>query len=627
MPRIAILPSSVADQIAAGEVVERPASVVKELVENAMDAGATTIDVTIEEGGRTLIRIADDGSGMDAEDARLALSRHATSKIVSAEQLVGVRSFGFRGEALPAIASVSDLIVETAPADGVGTRLRVMGGAVVEAGESARRQGTTVTVQRLFYNTPARQKFLRGARSEWRAVLDTMHGIATLRRDVHFLVTHDGKRVLDLPAVGTLRERLAALWGARELERFVDVNDVQGPVQVSGLAERPADVGTASRRILLIVNGRLIRDPGLVRAAEAAYKSTLPSGVRPSLVLQLHLPGADVDVNVHPAKAEVRFRDRWPIERAVEAAVRRALGLFDAAADVGGWRTWAPPPSLQAGMSPAAPGGLGRFASPSGTELHPSSLRIAATLDGLFAPRDTLPVGPGLDEAPVSEPAHSETLDGMPAPAPAPWDAYPEEVAAVEAERAPVSVPPLMQLRRMYLMFEHDEGVVLIDQHSAHERVLYEEFLGVFERGDAPSQRLLFPLTLHLAPRELEAFEANRDLFARLGFEAEPFGGHTVLVQSVPMPHPRFDAERCLRDTLASLVGDRHASAHARHERLAATVACKAAIKAGDALSPSEMRALYIALAETRLPAHDVHGRSTIVRLTWDELDRRFGRA
>jgi len=635
MPRIAILPSSVADQIAAGEVVERPASVVKELVENAMDAGATSIDVTIEEGGRTLIRIADDGSGMDADDARLALSRHATSKIVSAEQLVGVRSFGFRGEALPAIASVSDLTVETAPADGAGTRLRVMGGAVVEAGESARRQGTTVTVQRLFYNTPARQKFLRGARSEWRAVLDTMHGIATLRRDVRFLVTHDGKRVLDLPAVATLRERLAALWGARELERFVDVNDVQGPLQVSGLAERPADVGTASRRMLLIVNSRLIRDPGLVRAAEAAYKSTLPSGVRPSLVLQLHLPGADVDVNVHPAKAEVRFRDRWPIERAVEAAVRRALGLFDAAADVGGWRTWAPPPSLQAGMSAGlsgASGGLGRFASSPGTELPPSSLRIAATLDGLFAPRDTLPVGPGLDDAPVSEGAQSDTLDGMPAPAPAPWESLPHETTngvadTIEAQHTPVSVPPLMQLRRMYLMFEHDEGVVLIDQHSAHERVLYEQFLGVFERGEAPSQRLLFPLTLHLAPRELEAFEANRDLFARLGFEAEPFGGHTVLVQSVPMPHPRFDAERCLRDTLASLVGDRHASAHARHERLAATVACKAAIKAGDALSPGEMRALYIALAETRLPAHDVHGRATIVRLTWDELDRRFGRA
>jgi DNA mismatch repair protein MutL len=187
-------------------------------------------------------------------------------------------------------------------------------------------------------------------------------------------------------------------------------------------------------------------------------------------------------------------------------------------------------------------------------------------------------------------------------------------------------VPPLLQLRRTYMMFEHDDGVVLIDQHSAHERVLYERFMGMLERGEAPSQRLLFPLTLHLAPAEAEAFEANRDVLARLGFEVEGFGGHTLLVNAVPMPHPRFDAERCLRETLAALAGDREASSHARHERLAATVACKAAIKAGEELSPGEMRALFVALGDTTLPAHDVHGRSTIVQLSWSELERRFGR-
>jgi DNA mismatch repair protein MutL len=195
------------------------------------------------------------------------------------------------------------------------------------------------------------------------------------------------------------------------------------------------------------------------------------------------------------------------------------------------------------------------------------------------------------------------------------------------SEPAPaVPVPPLLQLRRTYMLFEHDDGVVLIDQHSAHERVLYERFMGTLERGEAPSQRLLFPLTLHLTPAEGEAFEEHRDVLARLGFEVEGFGGHTLLVSSVPMPHPRFDAERCLRETLAALAGDRSPSAHARHERLAATVACKAAIKAGDELSPGEMRALFVALGETRLPAHDVHGRSTIVQLSWPELERRFGR-
>ena len=278
MGRIAILPSAVADQIAAGEVVERPASVVKELVENALDAGATTIDISIEQGGIALIRIADDGSGMDASDALLALERHATSKITSAEQLVGVRSFGFRGEALPAIASVSELDIETASDDGVGTHVRAAAGAVIGTSAIARRRGTTVTVNRLFYNTPARQKFLRSARSEWRGIADTMQQIGALRRDVHFTVRHDGKLMLDLPAADSLRTRLGALWGHREIERFVSVDDVQGPVHVSGLAERPADVGNGTRRILLIINGRVVRDHGLIRAAEAAYRSTLPSG-------------------------------------------------------------------------------------------------------------------------------------------------------------------------------------------------------------------------------------------------------------------------------------------------------------------------------------------------------------
>ena len=593
MSRIAILSSAVADQIAAGEVVERPASVVKELVENALDAGATTVDVTIEEGGRALIRIADDGSGMDREDAVLCLSRHATSKITAAEQLVGVRSYGFRGEALPAIASVSELLIETASEDGAGTQVRAAAGAVLDTREATRRRGTTVSVQRLFYNTPARQKFLRSARSEWRGILDTMHAIGALRRDVHFTVRHDGKVALDLPAVPTLRARLAELWGHRDVQRFVDIDDVQGPIHITGMVERPADVGTATRRVLLIINGRVVRDLGIVRAAEAAYRSTLPSGVRPSLVLSLHVPGGDVDVNVHPAKSEVRLRDRWPTERAVENAVRRALGLFDASAGIG-WRTWAPA---------AAPTWRDDVHA-----IEPAALRATPVAEGLFA----TPESGGMGAAPPATAAAAYPATGA--------------AAAAAPHDAPNAVPPLLQLRRMYLMFEHEDGVILIDQHSAHERVLYEDFLGVLERGEAPSQRLLFPMTLHLGPDEAEAFEAHRAAFEKLGFEMEGFGGHSLLVNAVPMPHPRFDAERCLRETLAALTGDRAAGDAKRHERLAATFACKAAIKAGDVMSPGEMRALYIALANTKLPAHDVHGRSTIVRLSWDELDRRFGR-
>ncbi|MHB1311214.1 MAG: DNA mismatch repair endonuclease MutL [Gemmatimonadaceae bacterium] len=587
MPKIAVLPSTVADQIAAGEVVERPASVVKELVENALDAGATSVDIAALEGGRTLIRISDDGSGMSRDDAVLAIERHATSKIRTAADLVGVSSFGFRGEALPAIGSVARLEIETATADGAGTRVRVEGGTLAAVADAARRRGTTVSVNDLFFNVPARLKFLRGARSEWRAIMDVLTTMALTRRDVRFSVSHDGKALITLPPAAGLRDRVAALWSVDLADGLVTVDDVSGPVRVSGLVERPADVGTVARRVFLTVNGRAVRDAGVVRAAEAAYRSTIPAGVRPTVLLELELPGGDVDVNVHPAKAEVRFRDRWPIERAVERAVRRALGTGDAAAWFGA----------------------------SGAVSQPAFMPSVVDVELLRAPQSQVAHAP-LFDAPGQDGAHAPAL------AHAPDLARPDDAPATPE----IPVPPLVQLRRTFISYERDDGLVLIDQHSAHERVLYEKFMGALERGDAPAQHLLFPLTLHLSPDEAEAFDANRDLFARLGFEAEAFGGTSVLVHATPNPHPRFDAERCLRDTLQALTGDRVASTHARHERLAATVACKAAVKAGDVLSPSEMRALFIALATTTLPAHDVHGRATIVHVSWDELERRFGR-
>ncbi len=573
--RIAVLDGAVADQIAAGEVVERPASVVKELVENALDAGATVIDIEVVDGGREGIRVSDNGCGMDRDDAVLALERHATSKIRLAEDLVGVRSFGFRGEALPAICSVSELTITTAPTDGAGTEVQAAVGAVRTVQEAARRQGTTIHVTRIFHNAPARRKFMKGNRSEWRSVMETLTALSLTRRKVRFTLSTDSKAPLVLPVAATLGDRLAALFGGPYAARFLPVDDVSGSTQVSGLVERPAEVGTASRRVHIAINGRAIRDNGIVRAAEAAYRTTIPSGVRPSLFLEIEIAGDAVDVNVHPAKAEVRFRDRWQLERVVETAVRRALGTVNAAASIG--RSYWPLPS----SSPV----------PMRTVDVETLQPHAAPMDGFFA-------------APEVADTVSETI-----------------VAAVEGD-----VPLLTQLRHTYMMFEHDEGVVLIDQHSAHERVLFERFMRVLAAGEAPAQRLLFPMTLHLSADEADAFDSARESFERLGFEIEGFGGQTLIVRSVPMPHPRFDAERCLRETLAALAGDRSASAHGRHEKLAATVACKAAIKAGDTMSPREMRALFVALRDTTLPAHDVHGRSTIVQLPWDEIERRFGR-
>jgi DNA mismatch repair protein MutL len=566
--RIAVLPPAVADQIAAGEVVERPASVVKELIENALDAGATSVDVLAEDGGRIKIRVSDDGTGMTRDDAELALERHATSKIRSAADLVGVPTFGFRGEALPAICSVSQFELETATEDGVGTLVSGAGGTVRDVDAATRRRGTTFTVNRLFYNAPARQKFLRSARSEWRSILDVVSTMSLMRRDVRMTLAHDGKEVLSLAAAHSLRERIAALWSADYAARFVPVDDVSGAIHVSGLVERPADVGTSSRRVHLAVNGRAIRDAGIVRAAEAAFRSTIPSGVRPTLFLEIVVPADSVDVNVHPTKAEVRFRDRWVLERAVEQAVRRALGTTDSAASIGPPVMWTP-------------------------------RSVDATTYSFGAP----PLG----SAPLLEVSDDSEA------------ASPEPASMGD-------VPSLSQYKRTYMVFETDTGLVLIDQHSAHERVLFERFMATFEGGESPSQRLLFPLTITLTPAEADALEGHREALQLLGYELGEFGGQTVIVHAVPNPHPRFDAERCLRDSLAALAGDRPAASASRHQHLAATVACKAAIKAGDVMSPQEMRALFVDLRECTLPAHDVHGRQTIVQLSWDELERRFGR-
>jgi DNA mismatch repair protein MutL len=297
------------------------------------------------------------------------------------------------------------------------------------------------------------------------------------------------------------------------------------------------------------------------------------------MFLSITIPASGVDVNVHPAKAEVRFLEKWPVERAIETAVRRALGTFDASAAMGG-RYF---PSVRVEQS---------FGG--------------ATDNVSMLSRSDDPIGALFEESDAAEFTESEQVG--------------QQARPVE------EVPELFQFRRMYIAFEHQDGLILIDQHSAHERVLYEEFMGSLETGKAPAQRLLLPLTLHLGPAEADAFEENREYLEKLGFEIEGFGGSTLIVNTVPMPHQRFDAEQCLRDTLDALTGDRVAGTATRHEHLAATVACKAAIKAGDQLSHGEMRALFIALRDTKLPAHDVHGRSTIVQLTWDEMDRRFGR-
>ncbi|PYP13247.1 MAG: DNA mismatch repair endonuclease MutL, partial [Gemmatimonadetes bacterium] len=332
---IAVLAPQVADQIAAGEAVERPASVVKELIENALDAGAGAIRIEIEDGGKSLIRVSDDGAGMTRPDAELALARHATSKIREAADLIGVATFGFRGEALPAIASVSRFELETSSDGDVATRLRITGGKRESVDDAVRQRGTTVTVRGLFFNTPARRKFLRAQATETRAAVEAVTVLALTRPDVAFTLTSDDRPLIDVRPTTRPLDRVHALWGRELADTLLPVAYREGPLEVRGFAQRPAQAKPAGRKGYVFVRGRPIRDPFILRAAEAGYRSTIAPGDRPSLILFLELPGDAVDVNVHPSKLEVRFRDKFFVEKVVEEAVRAALGPLAAAAPLG----------------------------------------------------------------------------------------------------------------------------------------------------------------------------------------------------------------------------------------------------------------------------------------------------
>jgi DNA mismatch repair protein MutL len=565
--RIAILPDAVADQIAAGEVVERPASVVKELVENALDAGARHVRVLLEQGGKTLIEVSDDGTGMGREDAVLALDRHATSKIRSAADLVGVSTFGFRGEALPAIASVSRLGLATSDGEAEGSQLAVTGGRLDRVDPAARQRGTTVTVRGLFFNTPARRKFLRSTASETRAAHDTLATLALAHPAAGFELEVDGVTRLQVPAGQDLVERLAAVWGRELAGTLVPLGYAAGAFRVEGFVQRPADAKPTGRRTQLFVNGRPFKDPFLIRAAEAGYRSSIHPGDRPSILLAITVAPDAVDVNVHPAKLEVRFRDRIGVERVVEEAVRDALGRLGAAALLGGE--------------------AGRRAG------------------GQWGPGEQW--GPGAETG-----VQSELLTAGP----------PDRLSASQ----PVRLPALMQMFDTYLIYEAPEGIVIVDQHSAHERVLYEAVIAQLRGGGSAAQGLLLPLTLELTDEELDALETYEQEIRAVGFEVEPFGGRTVALHAVPAPHPRFDGGACFRETIADLARGRFGGWANRLERFAATFACRAAIKAGQSLSEPEMRQLLLRLFEADLPPHDVHGRATIVQLPREELERRFGR-
>lgn len=594
MPRrIKILPDFVANQIAAGEVVERPASVVKELVENALDAGATRVRVEVEGGGRQRIRVSDDGMGMGREDALLSLDRHATSKIAEARDLNRIHTFGFRGEAIPSIAAVSRLTLETRERDDdAGTAITVEGGRIVGVKDLPRQRGTTVEVRNLFYNAPARRKFLKSAAAETRATADAVTNLALANPGVAFSLTSGNRSLLELPAVKDVATRIAALWGPEATGTLLSMaGDAEG-LSVKGLIQRPDAATPGFRRAYLFVNGRPFRDPSLLKAADRGYRTTIAGRQRPWLFLFFQVRDASVDVNVHPAKLEVRFRNPNLVQEVVDEAVRRALAGAESGATMD---AHVAPPRMEVREARFLRGERGA----AGTPREPRAGRRSESQMALF-------------------------LAG-PTPGPAPEE--PDEGEA--APQGPSSARPrLWQVHDTYILAETREGLLIIDQHSAHERVLFQRLMEAFQAQGQESQSLLFPLTLRLGPAELKEVVELRGILARTGFEVEAFGGDTVIVHSVPNPHPYFDAARCFREMVAELTegSELVRSANNQHERIAKTFACKGAIKAGQRLSPEEMSDLFDALFATELPFHDVHGRPTIVRLGKGELERRFGR-
>lgn len=600
--RIQILPDAVANQIAAGEAVERPASAVKELVENALDASATRVEVAIERGGKRRIRVSDDGMGMGREDALLCLDRHATSKIQSADDLAGVPTFGFRGEAMPSIASVSRMSIETFDGDGeAGTRVEVHAGGISSVSDFPRRRGTTVEVRNLFYNAPVRARFLKSVSAETRAANEVVTALALANPGVAFLLTSDDRVLLDLPAAEAASGRIAQVWGLEHAGTLIPTSAGEDGLHLVGLIQRPDQARPGVRRSHLFVNGRPFRSPALVRAVERGYRTTIPQGVRPWIFLYLQVPGNQVDVNVHPAKSEVRFRDQNRVEGLIEQAVRTSLD--DEASSATFDRPLGAPPmavrEVGAGQGGAAP---------------PSAVDPQMAL---FVPASDDPEGSETDDSLAG--SHAVSHDGTAVPRTARAQPLPEPGARK---------PRLWQVLDTYVFAETRDGVLIVDQHAAHERILFQRLMDGFEAGGQESQRLLFPLTLKLTAPEVAMIQDLGGLLSRAGFEVEGFGGDTVIVHAVPNPHRYFDAERAFREMIHELThgSDLVRSARNQHERIASTFACKSAIKAGQKLSEAEMQELFDQLFATELPHHDVHGRPTIVRLSGAELERKFGR-
>jgi DNA mismatch repair protein MutL len=664
MSKIRVLPDHVANLIAAGEVVERPASVAKELVENAIDAGATRIAIDVASGGRRLLKIIDDGEGMIRDDAVLAFERHATSKIKGADDLSAIATLGFRGEALASIASVArvELITRTDDSS-AGTRVLIDGGRMRDVKDAAHPRGTTIVVRDLFFNTPARRKFLRSEATESYHLTNLVTHYALAHPELHFTLTNNGRETLRVAAAKDLRERAYQIFGTQFLDGLLEVNNaISEPTETSfslpqiarvrGFVSAPRERRTSRDAQFLFVNGRFVRDRLLGRALSEGYRSILPHGVYPVALLFVDVPLEEVDVNVHPAKTEVRFRRAAAVADAVREAVRAGLasaGYLSAAEERSAVRSDAVGPDY----TPTAATYETRAETsvttqPAKTfELRPEAQQERM---GFVSPTPTpefrtrTPAGEDYDRidslvvsGTISEPALDDLREAIQLPQTEtaarafpdlpPLDSALKFVREVAVESLSANIRPLGQLEESFIIATDEDGLLLIDQHVAHERVLFDKYRALESARRPESQQMLIPETFDLTPAQAAVFDHVAEELESYGFELMRLSGRTVAIKSTPADLPASEARNVLAEVLDTVDSEKKGAARATlRDEIAASLACHAAIKVNMPLAPEKMRWLIDRLLTTSSPTTCPHGRPVILRLTTQDILKGFHR-
>ncbi len=662
MSRIRILPENVANKIAAGEVVERPASVVKELVENSLDAGAKSVRVEVESGGKRLIRVTDDGSGMPHDDALLAFERHATSKLRTADDLLSIATLGFRGEALPSIAAVSRLTLETRAAEEEqGTRIEFAGGKLIGVKPAGVPSGTAISIADLFYCVPARRKFLKSETTELGHIASLVTHYALAHPDKHVFLKTPTQEILNATPVETMAERLYQVFGRQAAAEMVEMQSAEAPIRaaitepemeagdemsrirVSGFVSRPEVQRTNRNGIYIFVNRRLIRDRLVLHAIGEAYRNIMPAGAFAAVLLFIDLPSQEVDVNVHPAKVEVRFRHSQVVHDFVRDAIRMALANAR------------PVPSFPAGTASAAAAGAGAPLAGGGASFSPSvaenNAAGAGSLPGPLraiipnevmsgaASVDTLPGDfelTGAPERPIPQRLNFETMEelalprGMATSADACREPAVTEMESAGALPGPAHIgdlKPLGQISASYIVAVNGQGLWIVDQHVAHERVLFEKHLAARRAGELGGQRLLMPIVVELAPHQIVIFEQIAEELRANGFEAELMGPRSVAIAAAPAGIASGHAEKLLAEILDGVARESQAiSLESLQSRIAASTACQAAIKVNMPLDQTKMEWLLAELAKTEYPMSCPHGRPVVLRYSVREIERAFKR-